>query len=331
MNEHEYENNMMCDDGASRNPDPGREAGSGKNDHTESSVKTLTTWGRPNELHPCGSQVGVAHPGGSNGREPPPSSDTKREIQCAKDTPGWLYKPMPTPVLGETGHTDYARAADGSSGGVGEIWKPWMTVVTRTGQTVFTSSAYYGVHNPVRLYNPDGSVVPQRDMNGDGKVDDWIPTLEFCLAAANVGQAICKGIDQTGFPPNVAKTDWWKLPQSPFDGTIRWIHPKGTDVSNGGGRSELCTDYTGKETTADATPEGTPGPRCPEGQIFQRVAKTNNLWGYGSTWTAAKLKDPGGHGVGGSSVNARNGKTKTSGFQHEWVRFFGAEGVHAPN
>jgi hypothetical protein len=206
-----------------------------------------------------------------------------------------------------------------------------MTVVNRAGSTVFTSSAYYGVHNPARIYNPDGSVVAQRDVNGDGTVDDWIPTLEFCLASVNAGNALCKSIDWSAFPADVAKTEWWRLPQSPFDGTIRWIHPKGSDMSNGGGRAEMCTDYTGKETMADPTTEGTEGPRCPEGQIFQRVAVTDNLWGYASTWTAAKLTDPGGHGVGGSSVNARNKKTKTSGFQHEWVRFFRAPGVHAPN
>ena len=110
------------------------------------------------------------------------SVDTNREIKCAREDEGWTYKAFPVESLSRTGHVDF----EPRDAGIEELWKPWMTVTTRGGQELFLSSAYYGVLNPIRVYN-DGSLVPRRDVDGDGQVDLWIPTLEACQALVAAG------------------------------------------------------------------------------------------------------------------------------------------------
>src|SRR5690606_12694877 len=112
----------------------------------------------------------------ADGVVPPEGADTHREIECADPSQGWTHKAMPTSTLSPTGHLDYAPR----DGGASELWKGWATVRSRGGSQVFLSSAYYIVLNPIRVYN-DGSFVPRRDVDGDGVVDHWIPTLEVCL------------------------------------------------------------------------------------------------------------------------------------------------------
>ena len=74
-------------------------------------------------------------------------------------------------------------------------------------------------------------------------------------------------------------------------------------------------------------PDGHGWYSCPEGQLLQYVASTQNLWGYGAAWGSRSEE---GH-VAGSMVNARMGGTQATGYSHEWVFFFDAPGIHAPN
>ena len=321
-NEHEYQNNIMCDDGAMRHPEAGRELNAGPTHHTEASVRTLTTWGRPAEFKACDGLVVTPVPG--EGRAPVAGSDTNREIKCAVASSGWTYQDPPTQTVGPTGHVNFV------GGGIDELWKPWMTVTTRAGQAIFTSSAYYVVRNPARVYNPlpsAGGFIPRRDVNGDGTVDLWIPTLEVCLAFRAMGEdrAPCRGLPT--FPASVPQTEWWTLPESPFDGTIRIIHPKGTPLWNGTSRGYFCTDYTGQETGNDPTMDARGFESCPEGEMLQYVAPTVNLWDGFTTWGPRNAT---GH-VTSSTINARNGGTQAPGYGHEWVRFFDDPSVHAPN
>jgi hypothetical protein len=326
-NEHEYQNNTMCDDGAQRHPDPGWEADAGPDRHTEVSVKTLTLWGNPGEFLACNGLTPTAFPG--EGTPLPPNFkelgvDSKREIKCAKISEGWLYKERPKEVVSETGHPDYIPA----DGGIDELWKPWSSVFVG-GSQIFQSSAYYVVRNPARLYNPDGSLVAKRDVDGDGKVDDWIPTLEVCLSEGAKGLAACQGLPAF---PGGDPTSWWRLPQSPFNGTFRVIHPKSLLLENASGQEHFCTDYLGKsQGVASLNGEGVPG--CPAGQILQTVAATRNHWISGrAAWGPQKLKLQD-KGITGSTVNSKKVGEQVigSGYGHEWVRFFQAEGVHAPN
>jgi len=317
-NMHEYQNNVMCDDGAARTPDAGRDH-AGPDKHTENSVIALAHWGHPGEILGCDARE-VMDLGPGQGTEPPAGSDTKREIPCARAGQGFFYKEFPVQTVSGTGHTDFMPR----DAGLDEIWKPWMLVTTRDGADIFHSSAYYGIRNPSRIYN-EGTLVPQRDMNGDGTVDNWIPTLEACLAIPQndrFGQ--CRNLPT--FPSNVPVTSWWKLPESPFNGTMRYIHPKGTSLYNGTGRSDFCTDAFGQETADDPNPNTNVYPKCPEGQIYQRVAPTWNLWFGAASWGPNAIRGA----ITGSAINAL-GPTTGSGIGHEWVRFFNAPGVHAPN
>ena len=320
-NMHEYQNNVFCDDGFARHPDAGFTQNAGPDRHTRSSVKTLTFWGQPGWFKSCDGldPLTVGDPA-TDGFEPPEDSDTNREIKCATSSSGWSYKDFPTEVVSPTGDPDFAPR----NGGIDELWKPWMNVITRTGDTIFTSSAYYIVRNPIRLYN-DGSLVPRRDVNGDGVVDNWIPTLEFCLALGrNYGQC---DIDPSIFPSNVPADQWWKLPQSPYNGTIRIIHPKTIDMSNKDTKSVFCTDHMGRETMDNATPDANGMMRCPTGQLLQRVAATANHWNTTrAEWGAKRARG----NLTGSMINARSA-TQGAGYGHEWVRFFDAPGIHSPN
>jgi hypothetical protein len=352
-NEHEYENNIMCDDGAARHPDPGFEANAGPQNHTEASIKTLTAIGDPGQFYGCENAEApnpICYPSGvvlldqlaqckknnpqctladvhcppsdvalADGRPKPVSSDTQREIKCTSDQ-AWWYRPFPTPIKSETGDVDWT----GSN--IGELWKPWIQVVDRDGNEIFLASGYYVVANPVRLYANDLALVPKRDVDGDGNVDDYLPTLDVCLAKPDV--APCKGLAAL-FPTNVPKTEWWRLPQNPYNGTIRILHPKGVTLRNGHPREVFCTDYRGVETKSDPVIDADGLATCPDGQLLQRVARTVNWWGDGhATWGPSHLV---GH-PGGSSVNSHANKTIGSGFLHEWVRFYDSDKtIHAPN
>ena len=316
-NMHEYQNNVMCDDGAVRTPDSGREQNAGPAHHTETSVKTLTFWGQPGWFKSCSGLARQDAEG--TGIEPPEGSDTNREIKCARAGEGWTYKELPTQVTSATGHVDFAPR----DAGIDELWKPWSIVTDREGRTIFTSSAYYVVRNPIRLFN-DGSLVPRRDVDGDGTLDSWIPTIEACLAippSDRFGQ--CR--DLPTFPPSVPMTEWWRQPESPFNGTIRVIHPKRIDLFNPSDRSIFCTDHLGQETADDPTVDTTGAAHCPAGQLLQRVAATQNLWFGAASWASGARGS-----INGSMVNARSA-TQGAGYGHEWVRFFNAPGVHAPN
>lgn len=320
-NMHEYQNNVFCDDGFARHPDADSTQNAGPDRHTRSSVKTLTFWGAPGRFKACDAAepLTVGDPA-TDGFEPPSGSDTNREIKCATSNSGWSYKDFPTEVVSRTGHPDFAPA----NAGIDELWKPWMNVITRAGDTIFTSSAYYVVRNPIRLYN-DGSVVPRRDVDGDGAVDNWIPTLEFCLALGR-DYAQCN-IDPSIFPSSVPSTQWWRLPQSPYTGTIRVIHPKTIEMSNRGAKSIFCTDHLGHETGDDANPDAAGMMRCPSGQLLQRVANTVNHWNdQRAQWGDKRARG----NLTGSMINARS-DTQSAGYGHEWVRFFDAPGIHAPN
>ena len=313
-NEHEYQNNIMCDDGAMR-VEPDFEVNTGPNHHTEASVKTLTVWGEPGEFKACAGLDVTQHPG--NGRASPDDSDTNREIKCAELSSGWVYKDRPQQITSETGHPDY------SGSGIDELWKPWSTIEDRTGSRLFLSSAYYVVRNPARLYNPEGGLIPRRDMNGDGAVDAWIPTLDFCLL--NTDQNACKDLPE--FPADLDQTDWWKHPLSPFNGTVRVIHPKRIGMYNKSDRVHFCTDYRGVESDVDPTLDEAGTPRCPEGTIYQYIAATENMWFGRTKWGPDRHEG----GISGSDINSHENGTIGSGYGHEWVRFFQAEGVHAPN
>jgi hypothetical protein len=313
-NEHEYHNNLMCDDGAQRHPEAGWAEYSGPQNHTEAATKVLSVWGHPGSFEACDSRTPTEVPG--VGRAVVEGADSKREIKCALPEQGWMYKHIPTPITSESGDLDY------EGDGIDELWKPWSTIVTREGSTIFTSSAYYGVRNPARVYN-DGSFVPQRDMNGDGSLDNWIPTLEVCLT--HPAMTICEGLPE--FPVNIPETEWWKHPLSPFNGTTRIIHPKGTDLYNMSDRTDFCTDYKGLELESDPTYSGEGVASCPPGQVLQHVASTRNLWGYHAAWGPDSITG----GITGSRVNARENGSVGSGYGHEWVRFFAEPGIHVPN
>jgi hypothetical protein len=320
-NEHEYQNNIMCDDGFARHPL--RDYGAaGPDRHTRASVRALTTWGRPGEMKACDAMTITTSTG--MGREPVMGSDTNREIKCATPESGWLYAPLPREIVSETGHTDFAR----DTRGIDELWKPWLNLRTRDGRDIFVSSAYYVVRNPPRVYNPlpsAGGYLPRRDWDGDGIEDEWVPTLEVCFDPRTRGMPVCAGLPES--LASLSREERWLHVDSPFDGTIRLIHPKGTMLANETGREHFCTSYTGFETDDDPMPDGRGWYTCPEGQLLQYVASTQNLWGYGAAWGASPEE---GH-VGGSMVNARAGGTIAPGYSHEWVFFFDAPGVHAPN
>lgn len=315
-NEHEYHNNVMCDDGAQRHSKTGWESYAGRNNHTEASVKVLSVWGRPGWVKACDLSTQTQVPG--VGREIPEGADTNRQIKCATSNAGWMWAARPTATVSETGHTDHVGA------GINELWKPWAQVVTRGQQRIFLSSAYYSVLNPARLYN-DGSMIPQRDVDGDGKVDNWIPTLEACLA--NPDKTACKNLPT--FPSDVPRDKWWKHPLSPFNGTVRAVHPKGIRVHTESGKAWFCTDYTGQETSADPTVSTNGTRTCPSGQLLQYIAPTRNLWVIkeNTSWGPNRAVGV----IQGSGVNARDNGTRGSGQTHEWVRFYPDASIHAPN
>lgn len=315
-NEHEYMNSIMCDDGAVRNPDPGWEMHAGPDDHTEGSVITLAAIGSAGSFRACDAGTLIPYPG--EGRPQPAGADTGRSIKCTTDE-FWTFNKLMAPITSETGDVDW----EGNN--IDELWKPWLQLVDRDGHEIFVASGYYIVANPARLYN-DGSLVPKRDVNGDGAVDDYLPTLEVCLLASRTGREGCKGLE--AFPSSVPQTEWWQLPQSFYNGTIRMLHPKGIMQWNATDREFFCTDYKGVEGANDPMLDAHGNPFCPEGQLLQRAAKTINQWGGYASWGPSKLV---GHIVG-SSVNAHDNKTVGAGYGHEWVRFYNTDpGIHAPN
>lgn len=319
-NMHEYQNSVICDDGFARQPDADRPLNTGSMHHTENSVKTLTFWGQPSWFKAC-QGLDREDVVGGGGVEPPDSADTNREIKCAREGEGWTFKDFPMEIAGPNGYPDFAPR----SAGIDELWKPWMLLVDRDGHTMFTSSAYYVVRNPIRLFN-DGSLVAQRDVDGDGSVDNWIPTLEACLGF-DEGERFGQCATLPEFPDSVPRTEWWRLPISPFRGTVRVIHPKTVFVGNRTERTEFCTDHLGQETSDDPAPDEGGFPTCPDGQIYQRLAATQNLWNEDSAaWGPDSIRDH----ISGSTVNMR-GPTQGAGYGHEWVRFFDAPGIHAPN
>ncbi|MEM9874184.1 MAG: hypothetical protein AAF928_04770 [Myxococcota bacterium] len=318
-NMHEYQNSMICDDGAARQPDPGQEHNAGAGDHTESSVKTLTFWGNPSWFKRCDGLVPQHYPPlPMHGHEPPDDADTGREIKCAGASEGWTYKAFPTEVVGPTGEPNFAPVDAGAD----ELWKPWMIMTDTSGETMYLSSAYYVVRDPVRMYN-DGTLVPRRDVDGDGTVDDYIPSLEVCLALDR-SDGLCANLPS--FPSDVAPTEWWKLETSPFKGAVRVIHPKRTDQNNATDQDAFCTDHLGQVVAPPIVDEF--GFRtCAEGQIFQRLGTTRNLWSAHAAWGPEAVRGD----LAATMVNARDGETKAPGYGHEWVRFFDAPGLHAPN
>ena len=325
FNLHEYQNNIVCDDGAARHPDPGRDDNTGPDDHTEASVRALSVWGEPGQFDGCDSRAPIVTGSAADGVAPPANADTGRQIPCAGPSYGWTHKAFPTPVTSLTGHLDFAPR----DAGVVELWKPWMTVTTRDGGTPFLASAYYLVLNPARVYN-DGSYVPRRDMTGDGTVDPWIPTLEVCQQVADDGRTWggCTQANLADVPAEVPATERWRRPESPFTGSVRAIHPKGTPLWNFSDRDAFCTDHLGQETAANPTTQANGTRTCPEGQLLQRVASTVNLWSVAGAAGWGPERHEG--GVTGSIVNSR-GPGLLSGSNHEWVRFFDEDGVHAPN
>ncbi len=316
-NMHEYQNAVVCDDGAARTADPGFEINTGPTHHTAHAVKTLTFWGQPGSFKACSGLDRTITGTTADGVVPPDDSDTNREIKCARASEGWLFKALPEEIVSRTGDPDYAP----SSAGIDELWKPWMHVFNREGQRIFLASPYYVVRDPIRVYN-DGSMVPRRDVDGDGMIDNWIPTLEACIASEmTFGQ--CS--DLPAFPSSVPMTEWWRLPESPFRGVVRVVHPKGITVANRSARTLFCTDHLGMETADD--PTMTAGiPSCPEGQLLQRVAATQNMWFGRASWGPAGARG----GISATMVNSRS-DVLPSGYGHEWVRFADATDVHAPN
>ena len=86
----------------------------------------------------------------------------------------------------------------------------------RDGQTLYVSSAYYTVRNPMRVYN-DGSVLPQRDVDGDGNDDLTLRSnqgLWFFLKSTGSGF----GVQYAG---RWAAAGWSGIAQGDFNGDGR--------------------------------------------------------------------------------------------------------------
>jgi hypothetical protein len=131
------------------------------------------------------------------------------------------------------------------------LYEKWMSqnaLTTASGDTIAGFETSFGVFNPSRYANADGSI---------GR------TLPLCWETAADGDH-ADGVDcslATGL--NLSAFD---DPRSPFDGTRRDVYLAGTTVANEGGRRLDWTDPYGGNAQA------TPFP----GAVCQLVSPTNN-------------------------------------------------------
>ena len=126
--------------------------------------------------------------------------------------------------------------------------------------------------------------------------------------------------------PDCRSPSGGRTPTAPTPGPSASSIPSVPIFSNHTGRDVLCTDALGQETEDDATLDDLGFLSCPDDQILQRVATTRNLWFGRASWGQDEIRGD----LSGSAVNAR-GPNTPAGYGHEWVRFFDAPGIHAPN
>jgi hypothetical protein len=344
QNQHEYNVNLVCNDGQARFPNV-PEPLNGHDRDTVLSIKLLTSFGQPGSTQVCGSEQPFATAGASGKTALDP--EARRVIACVGDLTRAQYN-----VEKFINQTDAPgpTETEARDSGFQELWRPGAFITDGiSDHEVVDISPYYFVYDPSRLAN--NSIDGNTELNAPASeryLNDsraWIKTVEVCSlepspnapASFKIGRTnLCDRLASIfGVPATPAG---YKIigtlaedPRSPFKGIKRAIHPKGGTVKNNLGSEYLCTAPDGTAPRVAAISNGLP--QCRAGELPQRLAQTNNLWTYE---TQASWGRPGATVNGviqGSDVSTRPGLTPGEGF--EWVRLnndlVGRDKVHAPN
>lgn len=271
---HEYFLNVRCDDYDS--------AGVA----TEFSVKTLTQWGRMNELDSDTHERKTPYKNAGNTSEKcarpagsPPGKDNYGDV-CSELTMPW------------NGAPDYVAAAHlrAPNNGLGSRdfalfpsvqYKEWSSSIAHGGKVTFPElwsgpagkrletlggtikfAPYYTIKNPARMLVADSSSHKYLLKR----------TVDLCYAGG-VGSARVQGEFCSILPATKQSVDFWKSPESAFNGTIRAMNFKGLELRNEGGAENFCTNPFGY----DASPLNGSG-RCGVGHIAQQASLKTNYW-----------------------------------------------------
>ncbi len=359
-NEHEYNVNLLCNDGQARQALGYADPLSATDRDTLLSVKLLVTFGPPNVTPVCAAEV----PFETGGSGPIPLDDeARRALACVGDLDRAAYGEVEK-FFTQRNAPSGEKEIQSRNSGFQELWRPgaFVTVGKDKDNPIVDMSAYYFVYDPARVVNnrrkdlPPNAVgfnlapvsktfvsTPQSERYLD-TAKQWVPTLDICSYAplGDPNSEFVKGYEtfcnalavKLGVSPTdpnrgaliAAKRE---SAQSPFKGLLRAINPKGATLNNRTNSEYLCTAPDGTNAVAATVTAGKPS--CPPNQIPQRVANTVNLW----TTENAKWGNSGHTGViQGSSISTRPGLL-TAGEGFEWVRLSqnepGHELVHAPN
>ena len=97
-------------------------------------------------------------------------------------------------------------------------------------------------------------------------------TVDLCYTG-EVGSDRVTGGFCSILPETKESDDFWKSPESAFNGTIRAVNFKGLELRNKGGSENFCTNPFGY----DASPLNSSG-RCSVGHIAQKASLKDNYW-----------------------------------------------------
>jgi len=271
---HEYFLNVQCDDYDSNGV------------ATAFSVKSLTQWGRMNELDSDTLARKIPYrstgsPAEKCARAPgSPAGKDNYGAVCSElllpwnGAPDYVAAPhLSTPDNG-LGSRDFAlftgvqykhwnsALAHGSKVTFPELWSgpAGKRLSTFGGSIKF--APYYAIKNPARMLIAD--VASSKYL--------LRRTVDLCYAGG-VGSARVQGGFCSILPPTKPGADYWKSPQSAFNGSIRAINFKGIELRNANGAELSCTNPFGFD----------PGPlndsgQCGSGKILQKASLKDNYW-----------------------------------------------------
>jgi len=255
---HEYFLNVKCDDTHQAQP-------------TAFSVKLMAPWGRPDhiksfyggyhDISPVTQTVmSLLKNPWDNSADPilPPhisspqgvGNDGNREIDSFSSLQwkDWNNGSIAQPELWVIG-----KHGDGA-----------MKTVDAPNGNYITFAPYYTIKNPARTLGvPDNTLV-----RTVGLCYNKINTSFYVRKSGAGGAAdFCSIVDEVlNEDPSI---NYWKSPNSPFNGTVRGVNFKGIGIRNEGGSSTFCTDAFGRNAT---------NLPCSSSQIKQKAATINNYW-----------------------------------------------------
>lgn len=255
---------------------------------TEFSVKRMNDWGDPNEMV-VGSEVRtnssrvtsqLETPSG----QPDPITDARFETITGaggnREFERWysVHTPYkwcrgPKPECGPDGAT--ARQPELWSGnGQAHIRVPQQGT---NGVRDIVFAPYYVVKNPIRIL----------DTRDDGATYVLKPTVEACYGykdgvrvrryepAQNQWQTDTVIPFCSLLPEQYPGPDFWKSPDSPFNGTVRALNFKGLVVQSQNAHADFCTDTRGENPEKIAPTEA-----CADGTVRQYVRPVADFGSY---------------------------------------------------